>query len=474
MTQLTIKQCAVCCNASNQGRLMIHVTDPELLVDPEVTFIEIVVDSATIACDGATYVITYDEALFVSPEIPLTADQFDLVCIDANGDYAAEFAEQGQVGPEGPEGPEGPQGIQGIQGIPGENGTNGTNGEDGNFINSYEGVWAGGDYLEGDIVFFDGSSWIATANTTGADVPGAAAVWELVAQEGDQGIQGLQGIQGVQGIQGTVLNSNQGAWVSGAYDAGDIVTHEGSTWMSTTAITTEVPGVDSEWQLLAVAGQSGFIWGGVPDTIATNSNNALDLTIPGYLVYQEGDIIKFIAGMTNSTAMTMDVNSIGPVDLVYSNNQPITTNSVIIGRMYSAVYDGTSFRLEDILGREPIVYTKTAVGANDAPGSLTVFPGLTQSVTCQPGTSISLSFDVTMELNSGEVVFVFYKNGVQLSKLKTANSLATHVFMPFSMTFKEVASSLATNTYDVRWVGAGGLVQATEVNFQIEYQPPRR
>lgn len=51
------------------------------------------------------------------------------------------------------------------------------------------------------IVSSAGSSWIARRKNTG-QLPGASAVWDLVAQKGEQGIQGERGADGPQGPQG--------------------------------------------------------------------------------------------------------------------------------------------------------------------------------------------------------------------------------------------------------------------------------
>lgn len=121
---------------------------------------------------------------------------------------------QGLQGPEGPMGPEGPEGPQGTQGVPGEQGLTGADGAqgpqgvpgvagaDGQSFN-YRGQWDNAAaYLEGDVVFDNGSSWIAVADNTGSEPSFVSIDWDEIAIAGAQGVPGVDGAQGPQGIQG--------------------------------------------------------------------------------------------------------------------------------------------------------------------------------------------------------------------------------------------------------------------------------
>jgi hypothetical protein len=68
----------------------------------------------------------------------------------------------------------------------------------------WKNAWAiGTAYARGEKVSHEGSSYIATADTTAGQEPGVHASWDPLALQGDQGIQGIQGTQGIQGEQGT-------------------------------------------------------------------------------------------------------------------------------------------------------------------------------------------------------------------------------------------------------------------------------
>ena len=101
---------------------------------------------------------------------------------------------QGPDGPQGPPGPQGPQGPQGIQGIQGPAP-----------LWFYQGSWLNtATYGIGSLVVYNGSLYYTLSGAAIGQVPGVAAVWELVASKGDQGIQGVPGIQGPKGDTGDV------------------------------------------------------------------------------------------------------------------------------------------------------------------------------------------------------------------------------------------------------------------------------
>lgn len=82
----------------------------------------------------------------------------------------------GAQGVQGPQGLGGPQGAQGLAGGPGPQGAQGL---------VWRGAWSAlTSYGLTDAVSHNGSSWIATAATTGGE-PGVSAAWNLVAQRGD-------------------------------------------------------------------------------------------------------------------------------------------------------------------------------------------------------------------------------------------------------------------------------------------------
>jgi hypothetical protein len=122
---------------------------------------------------------------------------------------------QGPAGAQGPAGPQGAAGPQGSAGAPGAVGSQGPAGPQGktgdqgqagpqgpkgdSFV--YRGEYDSSQtYAANDVVVFSGSSYIATAPTTGA--PDADSSWTLLVEKGDRGATGPAGTPGVDGAPG--------------------------------------------------------------------------------------------------------------------------------------------------------------------------------------------------------------------------------------------------------------------------------
>lgn len=110
---------------------------------------------------------------------------------------------------------------------------------------NWQGQWVAGSYTTDDIVQYEGSAWIAIANTFGE--PGVSSNWQLVASKGDQGIQGEKGAQW------------RGTWDSGtSYLIDDVVFYEGSAYIAVLDNTAVTPGGADTWEMVASEGDQGI------------------------------------------------------------------------------------------------------------------------------------------------------------------------------------------------------------------------
>ena len=119
---------------------------------------------------------------------------------------------QGSTGPTGATGSTGPQGAQGPQGATGATGPTGPTGPAGpqGPPVSFKNTWSSSStYATGDVVFFNGSSYISLVSSNLNQQPDTSPTsWALFAQQGATGSTGAQGSQGVagptgaQGVQG--------------------------------------------------------------------------------------------------------------------------------------------------------------------------------------------------------------------------------------------------------------------------------
>ncbi len=109
-------------------------------------------------------------------------------------------------------------------------------------------------YTIGDIVTYQGSSYVCIQNSTG-NIPTNTEYWGKLAEKGVQGEQGPQGEKGDKGDKG--LNW-KGAWNSSTeYAVDDAVEHNGSSYICIQANTTQEPPNATYWELLAQKGVDG-------------------------------------------------------------------------------------------------------------------------------------------------------------------------------------------------------------------------
>lgn len=201
----------------------------------------------------------------------------------------------GATGPTGAQGPAGPMGPQGLQGLPGVNGVVGPQGPAGpagpagsggtGGAIAYQGAYnSAANYVVGDVVQWEGSSWVSLVGTNVGNTPGVApSAWGLMAAAGAQGPAGAQGAPGapgpvgatgasVQGPMGPAGPSGatgatgspglvyQGAYSStGNYAVGDVVVFQGVSYASLVGFNVgQTPGVSPGfWGVLTAQGPVG-------------------------------------------------------------------------------------------------------------------------------------------------------------------------------------------------------------------------
>jgi hypothetical protein len=204
----------------------------------------------------------------------------------------------GAAGPKGAQGPTGEQGATGAQGAAGRDGAQGPAGSTGPAGNAGpvgpQGVpgpagltWQGSyaafvNYAANDAVTWQGQTWISLHATNHGNTPDQSPFdWALLAAQGAAGAQGPQGAAGPQGVAGPQGPKGDtggpgqtgsqgpagipgppvhflGAWsVAAAYNTGDAVSYNGSSYIATAAVSGNTPDSSSIWSLLARQGDAG-------------------------------------------------------------------------------------------------------------------------------------------------------------------------------------------------------------------------
>ncbi|PZT56284.1 collagen-like repeat preface domain-containing protein, partial [Paenibacillus silvae] len=197
----------------------------------------------------------------------------------------------GAVGPVGPVGPAGPQGIQGPAGVPGVGLNN---------ITTFN-PSAGSTYAQGQVVSYNGSLYVANVNgPTG--VPGSSPDYTLLLGADPPGTTGATGATGI-GLSGAVAFDP--ALASG-YTLGQVVTYNGSTYITSVAGPTGTPGTSSDYTLIASAGVTGATGVGLGGSMVFDPAQAPTYSAGQVVTYNGSTYITNVASPTGTPGSSPD------------------------------------------------------------------------------------------------------------------------------------------------------------------------
>lgn len=179
-------------------------------------------------------IVTYNGSLYIS----------NVASPSGIPDSSIDYTLLAAAGATGIPGPIGPTGITGATGI-------GLNG-----ILPYDPA-AAPTYLAGQIVTYNGSLYISNVASP-SGTPGSSADYTLLASAGATGATGTVGVTGITGVTGVTGATGIGlegvvpfdAAVSPFYPAGQVVSYDGSLYISNIASPTGVPGISPDYTTL--------------------------------------------------------------------------------------------------------------------------------------------------------------------------------------------------------------------------------
>lgn len=126
----------------------------------------------------------------------------------------------------------------------------------------------------------------------------------------------------------------------------------------------------------AIRGAIKRWWARMNGTLTTGgAGNAQTLTYSvAPSAYVTGEVYRFIAGFSNTTACTLNINGLGAKNILQqgiSGPAPLSgSNAIVTGNVYTVVYDGTQFQLLDgsgqIFAATVLFNTNTTVGPGTA------------------------------------------------------------------------------------------------------------
>lgn len=79
---------------------------------------------------------------------------------------------------------------------------------------------------------------------------------------------------------------------------------------------------------------------------SVSGTNTITASLAGLTAYTAGLIVRFTAAGANTGAVTLNIGSLGAINLVRADGVALVTGDLLTSGTYEAVYDGTSFKLQ--------------------------------------------------------------------------------------------------------------------------------
>lgn len=203
-------------------------------------------------------------------------------------------------------------------------------------------------------------------------------------------------------------------------------------------------------------------WGGT----SAGSANALAITTsPSFSSYTTPLQITFIAGFSNTSAATLNANSIGVKNLYRESPTgpvPLVGGEIVIGNIYTATYDGTRFQLTSGLPASSGIQITAAGGTSDAITATysTAITGLTdQLFLAFTAASPNLTTAPTFSPNGLTAHPITKQGGYPLSPGDIANTGATYI----------VEYNLASTRWDLLNPSTTAAIQGNFRNLRIKW-----
>jgi hypothetical protein len=197
----------------------------------------------------------------------------------------------------------------------------GSGGGSGSGSVNWRGDWSSTTHYEiDDAVSRSGSSYLCITAHTNHEPPDSS-YWGVLAAKGDTGSQGLPGDKGDAGAVGITWRS---AWSDAtAYAVRDGVTHNGTSYICTTAHTNHEPPNASYWDVLAAAGSGGG--GGLDEQLVNGESVSLTIC---QVVYISGASTCRLA-RANALSTSRPVGLVKDTTIAAGVAGAVTTNGIV-------------------------------------------------------------------------------------------------------------------------------------------------
>jgi hypothetical protein len=83
---------------------------------------------------------------------------------------------------------------------------------------------------------------------------------------------------------------------------------------------------------------------------ASGTDNYSITLAPAVTSYTTGMLVNFKVANANTGAVTLNVNGLGQKAVIKNSNAALVANDIKAGQVVTAIYDGTSFQMQSLLG----------------------------------------------------------------------------------------------------------------------------
>jgi hypothetical protein len=91
---------------------------------------------------------------------------------------------------------------------------------------------------------------------------------------------------------------------------------------------------------------------------SVSGTNTITATLTGLTAYTAGLTVRFTAAGANTGAVTLNIGSLGAINLVRADGVALVTGDILSSGTYQAVYDGTSFKLQGSVSASQVSTSK--------------------------------------------------------------------------------------------------------------------
>lgn len=202
---------------------------------------------------------------------------------------------------------------------------------------------------------------------------------------------------------------------------------------------------------------------GVPQYVATDTGAANAYVValnPAATAYTAGMVVRFKAGNANTTAATINVNSLGVKTIKTPAGGDLAANDILAGQVVTLVYDGTYFQHTTAVSADAIVASKLAEATRNSSGQYAADTGAADAYVIAPSPAFTAyAAGMVVRFKAGNTNTTASTVNVNSLGTKTIKKVVAGAMVDISA--KDIqANDLVTLVYDGTYFHLAGRVRS--------------